>query len=65
MNTKLNVDYNKIFKRAYKVEDQLLHAYRLEFPFIAEENQLSALSNQTFYAREPKVYEQIIQTYRA
>ena len=60
-----NVDYNKIFKRAYKVEDQLLHAYRLEFPFIAEENQLSALSNQTFYAREPKVYEQIIQTYRA
>ncbi len=60
-----NMDYNKIFKRVYKVEDQLLHAYRLEFPHIPEENELSKLSDQVFYAREPEVYEQIMQTYRA
>ena len=60
-----NVDYNKIFKRAYKVEDQLLHAYRLEFPHISEENELERLSNEVFYAREPKVYDKILQTYHA
>lgn len=27
-----NAEYNKLFRRAYGVEDQLLHAYRLEFP---------------------------------
>ncbi len=59
-----NVDYNKIFKRVYKVEYQLLHAYRLEFPYILEEDALAALSGQVFYAREPEVYEQILQTYR-
>ena len=58
-------DYNKIFKRAYKVEDQLLHAYRLEFPTIPEEHELSALSGQVIYAREPEVYEQILKTYHA
>ena len=60
-----NVDYNKIFKRAYKVEDQLLHAYRLEFPHIPEENELERLSDEVFYAREPEVYEKILQTYHA
>ena len=60
-----NVDYNKIFKRAYGVEDQLLHAYRLEFPHISEENELERLSDEVFYAREPEVYEKILQTYHA
>lgn len=60
-----NVEYNKIFKRAYKVEDQLLHAYRLEFPNISEEDEMYALSNRTFYAEEPDVYEQILRTYQA
>ena len=27
-----NSEYNGVFRRAYGVEDQLLHAYRLEFP---------------------------------
>ena len=58
-------DYNKIFKRAYKVEDQLLHAYRLEFPIIPEEHELFSLSRQVIYAKEPEVYEQILKTYRA
>ena len=58
-------DYNKIFKRAYNVGDQLLHAYRLEFPHIPEEHELSALSDEIIYAKEPDVYEQILQTYHA
>ncbi len=58
-------DYNKIFKRAYKVEDQLLHACRLEFPHIPEEEPLAALSDEIIYAKEPDVFEQILQTYRA
>lgn len=57
-------DHNKVFKRAYKVEDQLLHAYRLEFPHISEDNELAALSEKVFYAREPQVYEQILKTYK-
>ena len=60
-----NLDYNKIFKRVYKVEDQLLHAYRLEFPHIPEEDELAKLSDEVFYAREPEVYEKILQTYQA
>lgn len=60
-----SIDYNKIFKRVYKVEDQLLHAYRLEFPRISEENELFELSEQIIYAKEPDVYEKILQTYRA
>ncbi len=59
-----NVEYNQIFKRAYKVEDQLLHAYRLEFPHIAEGEPLWELSDRVFYAEEPEVYERILQTYR-
>lgn len=56
-------DYNKVFKRAYGVEDQLLHAYRLEFPQIPEEDELAELSGKVFYAGEPEVYEKILQTY--
>lgn len=60
-----NSEYNNIFKRAYKVEDQLLHAYRLEFPILSEEHPLSALSGKIIYAKEPDVYQQILQTYHA
>ncbi len=59
-----NPEYNQIFKRAYKVEDQLLHAFRLEFPHIAEKEPLSELSECVFYAEEPEVYGKILQTYR-
>lgn len=58
-------DYNKVFQRAYGVEDQLLHAYRLEFLQIPKEDELEALSGKVFYAREPEVYERILQTYHA
>lgn len=58
-------DYNKIFKRAYQVEDQLLHAYRLEFPFVKEDALLADLSGAVIYAKEPDVYERILQTYHA
>lgn len=58
-------DYNKVFKRAYKVEDQLLHAYRLEFPAVSEDMPLHNLSKQVFYAKEPEVFESILKTYRA
>lgn len=60
-----NSDYNNIFKRAYKVEDQLLHAFRLEFPYIPHEETLSEVSECVFYAEEPPVYAEILQTYRA
>lgn len=60
-----SLDYNKIFKRAYQVEDQLLHAYRLEFPLITESAPLADLSGAVFYAKEPDVYERILQTYHA
>lgn len=60
-----NEEYNKIFKRAYQVEDQLLHAYRLEFPVISGEHALAELSGRVIYAEEPRVYEQILQTYHA
>lgn len=59
-----NPDYNGVFKRAYGVEDQLLHAYRLEFPILDESHILYDLSGQVFYAEEPEVYQKIIQTYR-
>lgn len=59
-----NAEYNKIFKRAYRVEDQLLHAYRLEFPYIGEGELLSELSERIIYAEEPEVFGNILQTYK-
>ena len=58
-----NVEYNQIFRRAYGVEDQLLHAFRLEFPHIAEDEPLRNLSECVFYAEEPETYGKILQTY--
>ncbi len=59
-----NHEYNAIFKRAYKVEDQLLHAYRLEFPTLGEDDAMYDISNKVFYAEEPDVYRNILSTYR-
>lgn len=59
-----NPEYNAVFKRAYGVEDQLLHAYRLEFPVLNEDHLLHELSGKVFYAEEPEVYTKIIQTYQ-
>ena len=59
-----NPEYNAVFKRAYGVEDQLLHAYRLEFPVLSEDHLLYELSAKVFYAEEPEVYTKIIQTYQ-
>lgn len=59
-----NPEYNGVFKRAYGVEDQLLHAYRLEFPVLNEDHMLYDLSGKVFYAEEPDVYQKIIQTYK-
>lgn len=59
-----NPEYNAIFKRAYKVEDQLLHAYRLEFPTLEEDHVMYEVSGKIFYAEEPDVYQNILKTYR-
>lgn len=59
-----NDHYNKVFKRAYQVEDQLLHAYRLEFPHVTEGEPLSELSEKIFYAEEPESFQRIQQTYK-
>ena len=59
-----NPEYNGVFKRAYGVEDQLLHAYRLEFPVLSEDHLLYELSGKVLYAEEPEVYTKIIQTYQ-
>jgi len=59
-----NEHYNKVFRRAYQIEDQLLHAYRLEFPYIADGEPLSVLSEKVFYAEEPESFTKIQQTYK-
>ncbi len=59
-----NHEYNAIFKRAYKVEDQLLHAYRLEFPTLSEDDAMYEISDKVFFAEEPDVYHKILATYR-
>lgn len=59
-----NPEYNGVFKRAYGVEDQLLHAYRLEFPTLDKAHLMYEVSGKIFYAEEPDVYQNILQTYR-
>ncbi len=59
-----NPEYNAVFKRAYQVEDQLLHAYRLEFPTLKEDHPMYELSGKVFYAEEPEIYANILQTYQ-
>ncbi len=56
-------EINETFRRAFGVESQLLHAYRLEFPLI-EEAEFSDLSKRVFYAQEPEVFDTIRKTYK-
>ncbi len=56
-------EINETFRRAFGVESQLLHAYRLEFPLI-EEAEFIDLSRAVFYAPEPDVFDTIRKTYK-
>lgn len=44
--------------KEYKVKGQLLHAYKLEFPFI--EGELQALSQKTIYCTLPALFDKIL-----
>ena len=51
---------NDIFKEKYKLQSQLLHAYRLEMPKL--DNELANLSDKKFIAPLPKLFEKIIES---
>lgn len=53
-----NRKVNDVYKETYKLESQLLHAYRLEMPEIAGE--LSELSGKQFVAPLPRLFEHIL-----
>lgn len=50
--------WNDEYKKRYRIESQMLHAYQLELP--AVEGALSGLSNQTFTAPVPEQFWQLI-----
>lgn len=51
--------FNDRYKRRYRIEAQLLHAYELIFPEIGGE--MSRLSGQAFYAAVPPVFYRMIE----
>jgi 23S rRNA pseudouridine955/2504/2580 synthase len=53
-----NKKINDRFKERYKLESQLLHAYRLELPILEEP--LQAISEKKFVAPLPKLFEKIL-----
>lgn len=53
-----NKRVNDRFKERYKLESQLLHAYRLELPVLEEP--LQAISEKKFVAPLPKLFEKIL-----
>ena len=53
-----NREINDIFKKRYKLESQLLHAYRLELPELMGE--LENISLKQFTAPLPKLFETIL-----
>ncbi len=53
-----NKKVNDRFKEKYKLESQLLHAYRLELPVLEEP--LQAISEKKFVAPLPKLFEKIL-----
>ena len=53
-----NKKINDRFKEKYKLESQLLHAYRLELPVLEEP--LQAISEKKFVAPLPKLFEKIL-----
>lgn len=50
--------FNDRYRKRYKITDQLLHAYRLEFP----KNEILFKDNaaHTFTAKEPAIYERLL-----
>ena len=52
-------DINQKFRQKYKVQDQILHAYELQFK--AVEGELSYLSNRAFKAPLPALFEKVLQ----
>jgi len=51
-------EVNQQFLKKYKLENQLLHAYRLEFPVMSGE--FEALSEMVFLAPLPKEFKAIL-----
>jgi 23S rRNA pseudouridine955/2504/2580 synthase len=51
-----NAEINNIFKKKYKVKDQLLHSWKIKFPVIEQ----SSLSEQEYTAQPPEVFNRII-----
>ncbi len=56
-----NMKINESWKQRYRLSNQLLHAYRLEFPVLT--GVLSSLSGQTVVAPLPKLFEKILNDY--
>ena len=52
-----NRKVNDLYKEKYKLESQLLHAYRLEIPEL--DNELSNLSGKKFIAPLPELFDKI------
>lgn len=50
--------FNEQFRRAFGLEHQMLHAYRLEFPEM--DGALGALSGRSFTAEEPAYFKEIL-----
>lgn len=57
-----NQKINDLYKNKYHLESQLLHAYRLEMPEMAET--LTDISNKQFVAPLPKLFEKILKEER-
>ena len=57
-----NADVNKHFQKKYKLENQLLHAYRLEFPILS--GALENISEMVFLAPLPKEFKAILKDLR-
>ena len=53
-----NRKINDVYKQKYKLESQLLHAYRLELPELNGE--LENISLKQFTAPIPKLFERIL-----
>ena len=51
---------NNLYKEKYKLESQLLHAYRLEMPEL--DNELANMNGKKFIAPLPKLFEKIVES---
>lgn len=53
-----NKKWNDVYKKKYKIEDQMLHAYELHMPEM--KNPLDNLTNRVFTAKVPGIFWRII-----